>query len=245
MASVTDRQRGGVVYVVAKAPVAGEVKTRLCPPLTPDQAARLAGACLLDTIGLARAAGADVRLICRNDGERLALLPYARLAEVRVQQGIGLGAALESAFAQGLEDGYAAVAVLGADTPTLPPAVVTEAFAAVHDGTDVAVGPCVDGGYYLLVARRLYPSLFRDMTWSTSVVAEETLRRCAALALRAQLLPPWNDLDDAASLDGLRAELAAAAPDVAPHTRKALAELPKHLFATTRVPLDTLARNGG
>ncbi len=208
--------------MVAKAPLAGQAKTRLCPPLTSGQAAHLAGAFLRDTIALTRGAAVDVRLLCRDEDERAALLPYAGAASVHVQRGTGLGAALESAFEQGLRDGYAAVAVLGADTPTLPPAVVAQAFAALEGNDDMALGPSDDGGYYLLAARRLHPELFRDMTWSTNDVTAETLRRCAARALRTHLLPEWGDVDDAAALTRLRASLADAGPDVAPHTRAAL-----------------------
>lgn len=214
-----------VVYVVAKAPRAGQAKTRLSPPLTPEQAARLAAAFLQDTIALTLRAGVEVRLICRDEDERAALLPCAGVASVHVQRGTGLGAALETAFVQGMEGGYAAVAVLGADTPTLPAAVVARAFAALEGENDVVLGPSDDGGYYLLAARRLHPELFRDMTWSTSDVAAETLRRCAGRTLRTHLLPEWGDVDDAAALARLRASLAGARPDVAPHTRAALSAL--------------------
>jgi uncharacterized protein len=124
--------------------------------------------------------------------------------------------------------------VLGMDLPTLAPDVVRDAFECLRDapvGTkgagaaDVALGPSEDGGYYLLAARAAHPRLFREMTWSTSDVARETLARCAALGLRVRLLPPWNDVDDEASLLALRDFLEAAPPDVAPHTRQVLAEL--------------------
>ncbi|HXI16728.1 MAG TPA: TIGR04282 family arsenosugar biosynthesis glycosyltransferase [Chloroflexota bacterium] len=217
---------------MAKAPRAGQAKTRLCPPLTPDQSARLAAAFLQDTVTLAQRAGVDVRLICRDEEERAALIAgdagRAGAVTVYIQHGSGLGAALESAFVQGLADGYQAVAVLGADTPTLPPAIVAEAFAALRSDVDVALGSSNDGGYYLLAASRLYPQLFRDMTWSTSQVAAETLRRCAALNLRTHLLPEWSDVDDAAALARLIVQLdtKTIGPDVASHTRAALNELP-------------------
>ena len=215
--------RDAVVYVVAKAPRAGASKTRLCPPLRPPQAARLAEAFLLDTVALARRAGCRVRVICRDAAEQATLERIVADAPVCVQAGAGLGAALESAFSRGLADGAAAVAVLGADSPTLPPARVREAFAALARGADVALGPSDDGGYYLLAARALHPTLFRDMAWSTSTVAQVTLERCRAAGLRPYLLPRWYDVDDVASLVRLRAELARAPVDVAPRTRSELA----------------------
>lgn len=215
-----------VVYVVAKAPRAGQSKTRLCPPLLPDQAAQLAAAFLADTMTAAARAEVDVRLMCRDAAEREALLPYASgRASVHVQQGRGLGAALESAFIRGLRDGYRSVGVLGMDSPSLPPEVLARAFACLHDGADIVMGPSEDGGYYLLAARRTYPTLFRDVEWSTSDVARETLARCSALGLRTHLVDRWQDVDDAAALRALRRQIEMADPRVAPATRTALRQL--------------------
>lgn len=214
-----------VVYVVAKAPRAGQAKTRLCPPLRLPDAARLAAAFVQDTVDVVVRAGATARLICRDAGEATALERLGTPATVHVQHGAGLGAALESAFAQGLADGYECVAVLGADTPTLASAVIAEACAAL-DTADVALGPSDDGGYYLLAAKDLHTVLFRDMIWSTSDVAQETLRRCAALGLCTHLVATWPDVDDPPALRRLLAHLHTAPPEVAPRTRTVLAGLP-------------------
>jgi uncharacterized protein len=243
------RLEKNVIYVVAKAPRAGQSKTRLCPPLQPEQAATLAAAFLRDTISLACESGADVRLLCRDDSERDALVPFtqipitshgsargdtneagaSRLAPmtVHIQDGRGLGAALESAFVRGLVDGYRAVGVLGMDTPALEPAILRQSFECLtrEGGADVGFGPSDDGGYYLLTARRIYPSLFRDMVWSTDQVGRETLERCAALGLGVYELPPTADVDDVFGLAALCRALEEAPPDVAPNTRLALGEL--------------------
>ena len=215
----------GVVYVVAKLPRPGASKTRLCPPLRHDQAARLARAFLLDTLTTVRLTGFEARVICRDAVERASLIPLVgRLSTVHTQARAGLSDALESAFREGLSHGFEVVGVLGPDSPTLPVALVQEAFRAVAGGADVALGPCEDGGYYLLVARTLHPDLFRDIPWSTSAVAEITLDRCRALGLRVHRLPMWYDVDDAASLARLCAELSRSPATVAPHTRAALAQ---------------------
>ncbi|MGH2355249.1 MAG: TIGR04282 family arsenosugar biosynthesis glycosyltransferase [Chloroflexota bacterium] len=223
VSSAGARARPGVVYVVAKAPRPGAAKTRLCPPLTPEGAARLARAFLLDTLANVRAAGLAARVICRDAAEREALRPLVGSSTtIQLQDGAGLGAALESAFRHGLADGFPAVGVFGADTPTLPPVVLAGAFEAVSDGADVALGPSEDGGYYLLAARAVYPSLFRNMVWSTASVAAITLRRCREAGLRTHRLLLWYDVDDAAGLARLRQELRQAPPGVAPHTRSEL-----------------------
>ena len=168
-------------------------------------------------------AGLVPRIICRDPGEQEALRRLAGAGvAVHVQEGRGLGDALEFAFRRGLAGGAPVVGVLGADIPTLPPAVLTEACRAVQDGHHVALGRSEDGGYYLLAAGAVYPSLFREMIWSTEGVADETLRRCAAAGLRPFLLPTWADVDDGPALAALRDELRRAPPGVAPHTRGVL-----------------------
>ncbi|GAC1312995.1 MAG: TIGR04282 family arsenosugar biosynthesis glycosyltransferase [Chloroflexota bacterium] len=216
-----------VVYVIAKAPRPGTTKTRLCPPLTPDEAARLAGAFLLDTLDTVSLAGLTPRIVCRDADEREDL---GRLVgsgvQISVQTGRGLGDALEGAFHEGFSDGFDAVAVLGADSPTIPLDILRQAFACLAGGQDVALGPTSDGGYYLLAARAVYATLFRDMTWGTDSVARETRRRCDALHLQLQELPTWYDVDEAASLEGLYRDLDRLPISIAPHTRAVLHAFP-------------------
>jgi rSAM/selenodomain-associated transferase 1 len=217
------RAHEDLVYVVAKAPRPGAAKTRLCPPLTPEQAAELAGAFLDDVLATVAAAGLHGRVICRDAVEQAALRrAVAGRARVDVQLGRGLGDAMESAFRLGLAEGFRSVGVLGADNPTLSWGVLRDAFAALDGQADVTLGPSDDGGYYLLAARAVHPPLFRDMVWSTSAVAAQTLERCRALGLRTYLAARWYDVDDAGGLDRLRADLRVAPRHVAPRTRAAL-----------------------
>ena len=229
MALAVDRP----VYVVAKAPRPGVSKTRLCPPLSPEQAAELARAFLLDTLATVAAAGLLPRIVCRDAAEAEALRGLVPAStRIHTQAGDGLGAALEDAFRDGLSaaaatNGCPAAAVLGADSPTVEPATLRQAFARLEEGaSDVALGPTDDGGYYLLAARQVHPWLFRDMPWSTSTVAGETLRRCRERAVRVELLPTCFDVDDGATLARLRRELADLPSGLACHTRGVLARLP-------------------
>jgi glycosyltransferase A (GT-A) superfamily protein (DUF2064 family) len=141
---------------------------------------------------------------------------------VDVQLGQGLGDALESAFRLGLGAGYRAVGVLGADCPTVRASTLAAAFAALGGRADVSLGMSEDGGYYLLAASAVYPQLFRNIVWSTSTVGQETLDRCRTAGLRPYLAAQWYDVDDAAGLERLRADLTTAPLSVAPHTRAAL-----------------------
>jgi uncharacterized protein len=216
--------KDAVVYVVAKAPRPGEAKTRLCPPLDPADASELARAFLLDAVECARQAR-DVtpRIVCRDraDADEVRELVGAGI-EIYCQRGSGLGAALEECFHHGRGDGFARVAVLGGDSPTLPPETIDEAFSAL-ERADVAIGPSEDGGYYLLAARRPHPTLFRDMVWSHDGVLRETLRRCAAANLRVATLREWYDVDDAVGLHRLSDDLASVPDHLAVHSRRAIA----------------------
>ncbi len=212
-----------MVYVVAKAPRSGEVKTRLAPPLDLCQAAELARAFLLDAIDCARQArAATTRIVCRDlvDGEYVRTL-VGDAVEIYCQREPGLGAALEECFHRGEEDGFSKVAVLGSDSPTLPPEAVDDAFDALARA-DVAIGPTDDGGYYLLAARRPHPALFRDMTWSTNGVFRETVARCESLNLCVATLRRWYDVDDRADLHRLADDITSVPGHIATHTRRAL-----------------------
>jgi glycosyltransferase A (GT-A) superfamily protein (DUF2064 family) len=134
---------------------------------------------------------------------------------------------LEGAFREGLADGFAAVAVLAADSPTLPRLVLRKAFTALINGNEVVLGAAEDGGYYLLAARAVHPLLFREMPWSTNDVASETLSRCRTLGLRTHVLQTWYDVDDPASLGRLLADLGRLPARTAPQTRVAVMALNK------------------
>lgn len=223
-----------LVYVVAKPPRAGAVKTRLCPPLRPEQAANLYRGFLLDSLELAACVNeTTVRAICPNLGgqdELAELLPPG--VGLTRQREPGLGAALEESFRQGLSEGFETVAVLASDNPTLPPGLVEQALEQVgRREADVALGPTEDGGYYLLAARAVHPRLFREMPWSTPSVLDETLQRCRERGLRASLVERWYDVDTPEALLELTRRLASLPLDCAAHTRAALAAVDQRVLA--------------
>jgi rSAM/selenodomain-associated transferase 1 len=209
-----------VVAIVAKTPRPGAVKTRLCPPLTPGEAAALHGAFLADTVelvaGLSGVRGALVFAPAADEVYAARLAPgFLRVA----QRGADLGARLRHAFAALFAAGAPAVVASGADAPTLPAAYVAEALTRLAaPGTDVALGPTDDGGYYLVGTARPQPALFEDIAWSTPSVLVQTLARARTAGLGVALLPPWFDVDVPADLDRLDASLADAGAR-APRTR--------------------------
>ena len=112
----------------------------------------------------------------------------------RDQDGEDLGARLERAFGELLNDGPARAVILGADCPMLDTAMMRRAFDAL-EGDDLVLGPSRDGGYYLIGLTRTAPALFRDVAWGTSAVLEQTLDRAQESGLAASLLSPLDDLD--------------------------------------------------
>lgn len=214
------------LIVFAREPVAGQTKTRLCPPLDGATAAALYACFLRDTLDLARRTPGVQPLIAYTPASAG---PYfARLAPdlpARPQVGAGLGERLANALQAALAEGRPAAA-LGSDSPDLPGACLGAAFAQLAAGADVVLGPAADGGYYLIGLRAPQPRLLRDVPMSTPTVLADTLALAGDLGLRVALLPPWYDIDTAADLERLRANLATAPPEVAPATRAFLAERP-------------------
>jgi uncharacterized protein len=209
------------IGVMAKVPRAGYSKTRLCPPLRPQEAAALSAAFLRDTTTnitrAAQSAPISAYAAYAPSGAEEALLPH--LAEgtaciladgsIAAPAGVeGFGRCLLHAIQQMLTGHQTAACVLSSDTPTLPTEFLVAAATTLLLGDDrrVVLGACDDGGYYLLGMRLPYARLFADIAWSTSTVAATTRVRAAELGLDLVELPMWYDIDDAAALERLLRE---------------------------------------
>lgn len=185
------------VGVMAKAPVVGEVKTRLTPPLTAEEATSVAVAMLRDVAGHAAATGADVWGVHTGDGERVAchLPPGARLMP---QRGRDLGPRLAAAQRDLHEAGYERVLLVGADCPTLDTAYLDRALEVLGHAS-VVLGPAADGGYTLIGSTHPVPRLF-EVTMSTASVLDDTLARAWEVGVDPAVLEPRDDLDTADDL---------------------------------------------
>jgi len=210
------------VCMMAKAPVAGLVKTRLCPPLTPDQARELSAAFVADTWRVLSAERGFDALLAYAGG-REAFPPALRVARGFAQEGGDLGARIEQAARRGLE-GSDRVIVIGSDAPALPAALLQLA-AARLERADAVLGPAVDGGYYLLGLRRCELGLLAGLPWSESNTRAATRDRLVERGYSVAELPAWFDVDDGAGLRLLRLALRAGVLD-APATAAAVAGLP-------------------
>ncbi|MBJ7328371.1 MAG: TIGR04282 family arsenosugar biosynthesis glycosyltransferase [Solirubrobacteraceae bacterium] len=181
--------RGGALIVIAKAPVPGRVKTRLCPPCTPEQAAALAEAALADTLAaVARTPAA--RKVCVLDGEPGRWLPGG--FEVVPQRGAGLDERLASAF----QDVGGPALLVGMDTPQLTPTLLGDGLDALgRPGVDAVLGLAPDGGYWAVGLRRADRELFEGVPMSTSRTGAAQRTRLLEAGLRVRLLPELRDVD--------------------------------------------------
>ena len=201
------------IVIMAKAPRAGEAKTRLAPPLAPEEAARLAACLFADTVSLALRTGAAAVAVAYAPADgRAALEPHAGAEPLLWlgQEGEGLGARLSTAAERASSLGLGPLVLVGADSPTLPPAYLASALEGLAGGgADVALGPTEDGGYYAVGMRAPARGLFDAVEWSTPRAYAQTAANAARLGLRLLELPRWYDVDTPADLQRLRAELSA------------------------------------
>ena len=184
------------LVVIAKAPVAGQVKTRLTPPFSPGQAAHLAEAALADT--LCSAARVPVaRRVIALDGAPGRWLPAG--FDVISQRGDGL----DERIAAALDDAYARLPVplvlIGMDTPQVTPGLLESAIRPLVRGTaDASFGPSADGGVWLRGLRRADPRLVTGGPLSSAVTGAAQLARLDAAGLRVLRLRCCTDVDTAA-----------------------------------------------
>jgi hypothetical protein len=199
--------------VMTKAPRAGQVKTRLTPPLTPEEAAALNICFLRDTAaaisvaageGIAR--GVGVYTPVGAESAYIDILPAH--FELVPQRGDAFGERLAIAAEDLLRVGYKSVCLIDSDSPTVPQRAYSDAakFLALP-GDRVVFGPSDDGGYYLIGMKNVHRRLFEEIDWSTERVAEQTLERAKEIGVKVELLPTWYDVDDRATLRRLCDEL--------------------------------------
>ncbi|MGW1811330.1 TIGR04282 family arsenosugar biosynthesis glycosyltransferase [Streptomyces sp. NPDC002078] len=182
------------LLVIAKEPLPGRVKTRLTPPFTPRQAARLAEAALVDTLQAVAAAPATRRVLVL-DGAPGPWLPAG--FEVLPQCAGGLDERLADAFAHCSGPAL----LIGMDTPQVTPELLTVDFA----GCDAYLGPAEDGGFWALGLAEPDPALLRGVPMSTPVTGTAQRERLLAAGLRVRELPRLRDVDTAADAHAVAA----------------------------------------
>jgi len=199
------------IFIFTKYPQPGRVKTRMVPPLTRLEAAELHTASLLATCELAgRVDSASIEVVVSPDDRTQALASLLPEHVTRVSaQGEGdLGRRLTCATKRAFTEIDGPIVLLGADSPTLLPGRIETAVRKLSD-SDAAIGPCDDGGYYLLALSRFLPELFTDITWGTGCVTAQTRQRAENADIKLVDLDPWYDLDRFEDLHRAARDLAA------------------------------------
>ena len=198
-----------VIIVMVKAPLPGLAKTRLTPPLAQSEAASLALCFVQDVVKSALGITQNV-IVAFTPSEGRAVLQASLPDDLHwvEQQGQHLGERLISAIAYADKLGFSPIIVLGADSPTLPLKLIRQACQVLTDGpADITLGPTADGGYYLVGVRKPEPEIFHNITWSSALTLEHTVRNIKELGLRLVTLEQWYDVDTFADLRSLNDEL--------------------------------------
>ena len=220
--------------VMTKAPRAGHVKTRLVPPLTPEEAAQLNRCFLRDTAAaISGAVGKAARGIAvytpiGTEPDYIGILPGD--FDLLPQRGQSFGERLINAADDLFGIGFSSVCLIDSDSPTVPSAAYVDAVKLLRsDGERIVLGPSDDGGYYLVGLKRLQRRIFEQIEWSSGRVLDQTIQRAAELKVAVELLPSGYDVDDRMTLrrlcDELRGDNSASTKDIAPHTREFLLQL--------------------
>jgi rSAM/selenodomain-associated transferase 1 len=194
-----------------KAPIPGQVKTRLIPFLSAQTAAELYKAFLLDLSRQIRSTQCDIKAV--------AYTPSDSGSEAQIKELLGgdfeffpqsgaedLGQRLKEAAKWGFERQVERLLLVGSDSPTLPNAYIHQAFKALEN-SEVVIGPSFDGGYYLVGLSKQVDEMFEGICWSTSQVLTQSLQKVEKLKLKLFLLPPWYDVDQPEKLVFLKSHL--------------------------------------
>jgi len=226
--SAIDKPRRAIA-IMAKAPLPGQVKTRLIPFMNESDAAALAAAFTADIVSrlMALAPALDATLFLYYTPDDAARELRALIGDVTLRpQGTGdLGHRMRAVASALRAEGFTRTILVGADTPTLPDACFGAAFDALDGGAQVAIARASDGGYVLLAVDEPHAVLFEEIPWSTDMVYGRSVMLARKAGLAVQEIAGWYDVDNVDDLARLRLELNQGASDLAPRTSRLLAKL--------------------
>ncbi len=199
-----------IVVIVAKEPVPAQVKTRLSTHLSAGQSAELYSLFIQDMVEeMSKIPGASKTVQCDSSSHTALALAYTpekakpifeKILPIRIplfpQQGADLGERLANIFNRLFTKGYDQVHIINSDSPDMFHCLVKGSISLLEQPqTELVLGPCSDGGYYLIGLKRPIPELFEQMPWSTDRVLDKTLEKARFLGLPFALLEPWYDID--------------------------------------------------
>jgi len=194
------------LIVFAREPLPGEVKTRLAAAVGDQAAVDLYETMLQDVLKTARQL-TDIEIVVFWDCEKesLPILSEKYSCNSSCQVAGNLGQRMQAAFEEMFADGCELCCIIGSDAPDLPLSYIQEAYKLLATlQADVVLGPSLDGGYYLLGLRELWPQLFVDISWSTADVLGQSLIALQGLELKTTLLSEWQDIDTVEDLQAFQ-----------------------------------------
>lgn len=185
------------LIVFAREPLPGAVKTRLAAAVGAQGAAELYESMLQDVLKTVRQLnGVEVVVFWDCEEKTLPLLAERYRCNSRIQIPGSLGQRMQAAFEEMFAADCDTCCIIGSDAPDLPLTYIQNAFQLLMTlQADVVLGPSLDGGYYLLGLREVWPRLFANISWSTADVLEQSLNAAHGLGLKTTLLPEWQDID--------------------------------------------------
>ncbi|MGD8240939.1 MAG: TIGR04282 family arsenosugar biosynthesis glycosyltransferase [Armatimonadota bacterium] len=216
------------LVLFAKPPRSGEAKTRLAADIGPEAASLVARALLADTLALCEAVAAGAEgpppelVLAYTDDRAYFEARVSDAWQLLPQDGADLGERLQNALAALDPAPEDATVFIGMDAPHLPTEYLGRAFHALAESGTV-LGPCEDGGYYLVGVRGVWPGgVLAGVRWSTPHALADTRAAFEKAGLTCATLPGWYDVDDSRSLRRLARDLDAMPPDALSHLRKTL-----------------------
>ena len=186
------------ILVLARAPIAGNAKTRLIPALGSDGAARLARVMLWHALDAAMAATLGPVALVGDPHPARWGFAFPPEIELSAQAGADLGERMTAAVERALAPGETVI-VTGTDCPGLVAARISGAALALETH-DVAIIPATDGGYVLIGFARFDGAIFAGVEWGSADVLAATLANIETLGWSVWLGEPLADVDEPADL---------------------------------------------
>lgn len=232
--------RSVAVAIFCKTPAAGFSKTRLSPPLRPEDCSAISACFIRDLASTIHSLGGDITPYAvytpvGSEPALRALLPDS--FRLLPQRDGDFGARLSHAATQLLQMGHRGAILINADSPTLPASILQSAVDAFKRDDAVILSPSFDGGYTLIGLSQPHPELFADIPWSTTHVHRLTMQRAAEIHVPVINVPGWYDVDDAQTLQLLQREFAGERlPFAQPGTVGSDAPATRQLIARMHTP---------
>lgn len=198
------KKQDSCILLFVKYPDKGKVKLRLSANLNEDIVQDLYRCFVQDTLTTIKKIDAQL-LIC--------FFPFDAQKKFQdwlgsnlfiAQNGADLGERMKNSFTTAFKKGYQRAILMGSDSPDLPQEYLKQAFSILKTH-DVVLGPAIDGGYYLIgfQNKTFYPSIFKDISWGTHTVLQETLSKIKKTHYTIGFLPTWSDIDTLIDLKNL------------------------------------------